>query len=62
MSRSGAGAENRGQSLRTFGSEGRGKKNGKDKLLFDGRSQPFTRMLLEHRMSTMCKSLGAGHW
>lgn len=32
--------------------------SGGDKLIYDMRSQPFTRMLLEHKMPTMCKSLG----
>ena len=32
--------------------------SGGDKLIYNRRSQPFTRMLLEHKMPTMCKPLG----
>lgn len=32
-----------------------------DKLIYE-RSQSFTRMLLEHKLSTICKSLGIRYW
>ena len=38
--------------------KGEGEMNGGDKLIYDKRSWPFTRMLLEHKMPTMYKSLG----
>lgn len=38
--------------------KGEGEMNGGDKLIYDKRSRPFTRMVLEHKMPTMCKPLG----
>ena len=37
--------------------KGEGEMNGGDKLIYDKRSQLFTRMLLKHKMLTMYKSL-----